>query len=82
MIHYKPGVGYFVFGKSKAFRHIMDLIHFYNQNPLTGTDTCLVFPADKPKTSAVRFLRSLGSTPVVFPATCPPARICVWPPCA
>eukprot|EP00045_Choanoeca_perplexa_P013305 m.150232 g.150232 ORF g.150232 m.150232 type:complete len:522 (+) comp16312_c0_seq3:43-1608(+) len=47
LIHYQQGAGYFIFGKSKAFKHINDLVRYYNANPITGINTMLVFPAPK-----------------------------------
>jgi len=47
LIHYQQGSGYFIFGKAKAFKHINDLVRYYNANAITGINTMLVFPAPK-----------------------------------
>eukprot|EP00730_Choanoeca_flexa_P002143 TRINITY_DN10931_c0_g1_i1.p2 TRINITY_DN10931_c0_g1~~TRINITY_DN10931_c0_g1_i1.p2 ORF type:complete len:528 (+),score=81.21 TRINITY_DN10931_c0_g1_i1:74-1657(+) len=47
LIHYQEGAGYYIFGKSKAFKHINDLVRYYNANPISGINQMLIFPAEK-----------------------------------
>jgi hypothetical protein len=58
LIHYQEGSGYFIFGKSKAFRHINDLVRYYNANAITGINTMLIFPAQKAEADEDVALRS------------------------